>query len=159
MEAGHRYGLPVMGTAAHMWTMAHESEEASFEGYVAVFPNASLLLIDTYDTVRGASRAAEIARDKLKGVRIDSGDLEALSREVRQVLDASGCQGAKIVVSGDITQIDLPPNLKCGLVDALERLRGLKGVATVMLTGADIVRHPLVQQIVNAYEHRPKKRR
>jgi phosphate starvation-inducible PhoH-like protein len=67
--------------------------------------------------------------------------------------------GSKIVVSGDITQIDLPPNTKSGLVDGLERLRGLKGIASVRLTRADIVRHPLVQQIVNAYEHRPKKRR
>ena len=67
--------------------------------------------------------------------------------------------GSKIVVTGDITQIDLPPNSKSGLVDGLERLRGLKGIATVMLTRADIVRHPLVQQIVSAYERRPKKRR
>ena len=67
--------------------------------------------------------------------------------------------GSKIVVSGDITQIDLPPNSKSGLVDGLQRLGGLEGISSVKLTRADIVRHPLVQQIVNAYEHRPKKRR
>jgi len=67
--------------------------------------------------------------------------------------------GSKIVVSGDTTQIDLPPHSKSGLVDGLTRLRGLKNVASVKLTGADIVRHPLVQQIVSAYEQRPKKRR
>ncbi len=66
--------------------------------------------------------------------------------------------GSKIVVSGDTTQIDLPPHTKSGLVDGLERLRGLDGVAAIKLTRADIVRHPLVQQIVNAYEHRSKKR-
>ncbi len=66
--------------------------------------------------------------------------------------------GSKIVVSGDTTQIDLPPHTKSGLVDGLERLRGLDGVAAMKLTRADIVRHPLVQQIVSAYEHRSKKR-
>ncbi len=65
--------------------------------------------------------------------------------------------GSKIVVSGDITQIDLPPRCKSGLIDALARLRSLEAVGTVSLTGADIVRHPLVQKIVNAYEQRPKK--
>jgi phosphate starvation-inducible PhoH-like protein len=67
--------------------------------------------------------------------------------------------GSKIVVSGDTTQIDLPTNSRSGLVDALERLQGLKGIGTVKLSRADIVRHPLVQQIVNAYERHPKKRR
>ena len=104
VEAGKRFGIPVMGTAAHIWTMAHESEEAAFENYVATFPNASILLIDTYDTVRGAERAARIARDKLKGVRLDSGDLLALSRAVRPVLDAAGCSSAKIVASGDLNE-------------------------------------------------------
>ena len=60
--------------------------------------------------------------------------------------------GSKIVVSGDITQIDLPAHAKSGLVDALDRLRGIAGIAAVKLTTADIVRHPLVQQIVDAYE-------
>lgn len=68
-------------------------------------------------------------------------------------------QGTKMVVSGDITQIDLPPKARSGLVDALHRLRDLEGIAAVRLTGADIVRHPLVQQIVDAYEQNPKRRR
>ena len=67
--------------------------------------------------------------------------------------------GSKIVVSGDTSQIDLPPHSKSGLVDALERLRGLKGIGSVKLTRADIVRHPLVQQIVNAYQGKPKRGR
>jgi phosphate starvation-inducible protein PhoH and related proteins len=66
--------------------------------------------------------------------------------------------GSRIVVSGDITQIDLPPHTRSGLVDALERLQGIEGLATVKLNRADIVRHPLVQKIVNAYEHGPAKR-
>lgn len=67
--------------------------------------------------------------------------------------------GSKIVVSGDVTQIDLPPKSRSGLVDALERLRGIEGIAAVKLSAGDIVRHPLVQRIVNAYEEQPRKRR
>lgn len=67
--------------------------------------------------------------------------------------------GSKIVVSGDVTQIDLPPKSRSGLVDALSRLRGIEGIAAVKLSAADIVRHPLVQKIVNAYEEQPGKHR
>jgi phosphate starvation-inducible PhoH-like protein len=66
--------------------------------------------------------------------------------------------GSKIVASGDTTQIDLPEHAKSGLVDALERLQGIEGVACAKLGRGDIVRHPLVQKIVNAYEHGPPKR-
>ncbi len=62
------------------------------------------------------------------------------------------------MASGDTTQIDLPEHAKSGLVDALERLQGIEGVACVKLGRGDIVRHPLVQKIVNAYEHGPPKR-
>ncbi len=66
---------------------------------------------------------------------------------------------SKIVVSGDTTQVDLPPRTRSGLIDALDRLRGFKRVAAVKLTASDIVRHPLVQRIVDAYDGRPKRRR
>jgi nicotinate phosphoribosyltransferase len=104
VEAGLRFGVPVMGTAAHMWTMAHPTEEEAFAGYVATFPSAAILLIDTYDTLRGARRAAAVAKDKLKGVRLDSGDLYPLSRAVRAILDEHGCGSARIVASGDLNE-------------------------------------------------------
>ncbi len=66
--------------------------------------------------------------------------------------------GSRIVASGDTTQVDLPDHMKSGLVDALERLQDIEGVACVKLSRGDIVRHPLVQKIVNAYEHGPPKR-
>jgi len=66
--------------------------------------------------------------------------------------------GSKIVVSGDITQVDLPPHTRSGLIDGLSRLRGIPGIAAVELTAADIVRHPLVQAIVRAYDQRPGSR-
>ncbi len=114
VEAGKRFGIPVMGTAAHIWTMAHPTEEAAFENYVATFPSATILLIDTYDTLRGAERAARIAKDKLKGVRLDSGDLLALSRAVRPILDAAGCTSTKIVASGDLNEYKIDALRRAG---------------------------------------------
>ena len=66
---------------------------------------------------------------------------------------------SKIIVTGDMTQIDLPPTVKSGLVDAIHRLRGIPRLAIVHLDETDIVRHPLVQQIVKAYEEGAHKRR
>lgn len=131
VEAGRRFGIPVMGTAAHMWTMAHATEEEAFEGYVATFPSAAILLIDTYDTLRGAERAAKIARDKLKGVRLDSGDLLSLSRAVRVILDQAGCASAQIVASGDLNE---------HRIDALRRAGApidMYGVGTDLVTSLD----------------------
>ncbi|WP_437664129.1 nicotinate phosphoribosyltransferase [Sorangium sp. So ce1182] len=131
VEAGMRFGIPVHGTAAHMWTMAHPTEEAAFEGYVAVFPNAAILLIDTYDTLIGAARAAAIARDKLKGVRLDSGDLGALSVAVRRILDDAGCASAKIVASGDLNEHRIAELRRAGApID-------LYGVGTDLVTSID----------------------
>ena len=131
VEAGRRHGLPVTGTAAHMWTMAHETEEDAFEAYVAVFPSASILLIDTYDTIRGAERAASVARDKLKGVRLDSGDLGDLSRRVRAILDAAGCTTARIVASGDLNEYRVAELRRAGApIDVY-------GIGTELVASAD----------------------
>jgi phosphate starvation-inducible PhoH-like protein len=67
--------------------------------------------------------------------------------------------GSRVVVSGDVTQVDLPPHTRSGLVDAMTRLRKVRGYCQVTLGGGDIVRHRLVQDIVRAYEQGPKKRR
>ncbi|MEP7121514.1 MAG: nicotinate phosphoribosyltransferase [Byssovorax sp.] len=131
VEAGKRFGVPVTGTAAHMWTMAHDSEEEAFAGYTAVFPSASILLIDTYDTRRGAERAAKIAGDKLKGVRLDSGDLLELSRAVRVILDENGCKTAQIVASGDLNEIRIAELRAAGApIDSY-------GVGTDLVTSLD----------------------
>jgi nicotinate phosphoribosyltransferase len=114
LEAGRRFDIPVLGTAAHSWTMAHDDEEQAFANYVETFPNGSILLIDTYDALRGAERAARIAKDKLKGVRIDSGDIAALSREVRKILDAHGLRDTKIVASGDLHEYSIAELLASG---------------------------------------------
>lgn len=114
VEAARSFGIPVLGTAAHMWTMAHPTEEAAFQSYVEIFPSASILLIDTYDTERGARRAAAIAKEKLRGVRLDSGDLDVLSRRVRAILDESGCAQAKIVASGDLNEHSIAALVRAG---------------------------------------------
>jgi nicotinate phosphoribosyltransferase len=131
LEAGKRYGIPVMGTAAHMWVMTHDSEADAFANYVATFPDAAILLIDTYDTVRGAELAAQIAGDRLSGVRLDSGDLLALSKQVRQVLDDRGCRGARIVASGDLNEYAIERLLAAGApIDVF-------GVGTELVTSKD----------------------
>jgi nicotinate phosphoribosyltransferase len=114
VAAGKRFGIPVLGTAAHMWTMAHRSEVAAFEGYFHVFPDSTILLIDTYDTPRGALRAAHVCRDKLRGVRLDSGDLDRLSREVRVILDREGAPQARIVASGDLNEHEIAALVTAG---------------------------------------------
>lgn len=131
VEAGRRYGIPVLGTAAHMWTMTHDSEREAFANYLATFPNASILLIDTYDTVQGAALAADVAGDALQGVRLDSGDLGALSKEVRAVLDQAGCSSAQIVASGDLNEYKIAELLEGGApIDAF-------GVGTELVTSKD----------------------
>jgi nicotinate phosphoribosyltransferase len=104
VEAGYRYDIPIMGTAAHSWTMSHESEELAFERYAAAFPDSSTMLVDTYETLEGTRRAIKAVGAKLRGVRLDSGDLLELARGVRALLDEAGLQAAKIVASGDLDE-------------------------------------------------------
>jgi len=87
--AGQWFDIPIYGTAAHSFTMAFARETDAFRAFQKVFPEHSLLLIDTYDTLEGARRAAALEAP-IRGVRLDSGDLLALSREVRAILDAAG---------------------------------------------------------------------
>ncbi len=140
--AGVRFGLPVLGTAAHMWTMAHATEEEAFRNYVRVFPESSTLLVDTYDTRRGAELAATVAGDKLRGVRIDSGDLGALARDVRTLLDARGCKSAAIVLSGDLDERSIAALVASGApVDSF-------GVGTELVTSGDAPRLSGVYKLV-----------
>lgn len=104
VEAGYRYDIPVLGTAAHSWTMVHETELEAFEHYTQAFPESTILLIDTYDTLEGARRAIKAAGSKLKGVRLDSGDLAELSCAVRAILDEAGLRSTEIIASGDLNE-------------------------------------------------------
>ncbi|HEV2281490.1 MAG TPA: nicotinate phosphoribosyltransferase [bacterium] len=137
MLAGMAYGLPVYGTMAHSYIMSYDEELDAFRAYARTFPNACLLLIDTYDTVQGARNAAVVAgelRDRghrLRGVRLDSGDLLDLSRKVRRVLDEAGAQDAQIFASGDLNEDRIRALLDAGApIDSF-------GVGTEMGTSYD----------------------
>ena len=129
-EAGRRFGVPVFGTAAHSWTMAFPDEEASFRQLQALMGQATVFLIDTYDTLEGARLAAKLGRP-IWGVRLDSGDLDILSRQVRQILDAAGLQHAKIMATNDLNEDRLAELVRFGApIDAF-------GVGTELATSAD----------------------
>ncbi len=108
--AGKRFGIPVMGTMAHSWIMSHNSELEAFREYAKIYPENSVFLIDTYDTLHsGIQNAIEVGRELAAaghsfGVRLDSGDISYLSREVRTALDAAGFPNAKISVSNELTE-------------------------------------------------------
>jgi nicotinate phosphoribosyltransferase len=130
VEAGYRYGIPTMGTAAHSYIMAFGDEMEAFERYESTFPESASLLIDTYDTLEGARRAASFGRS-LRSVRLDSGDIADLSVKVREILDRSGAAGAKIVASGDLNEDRIAALLAKGApVDAF-------GVGTEMVVSKD----------------------
>jgi nicotinate phosphoribosyltransferase len=103
VEAGFRFGLPLAGTMAHSWVMTFADEVEAFRAFLAVYGDTSTLLIDTYDTVR-AAKAIVAAGLRPAAVRLDSGDLDALAREVRRVFDEGGLAGTRIIVSGDLDE-------------------------------------------------------
>ena len=103
LDAGCRFDLPVSGTMAHSWVMAQPDELTAFRRYLDTHGPRSVLLIDTYDPLE-ATRSIVEAGLRPGGVRLDSGDLERLSRAVRAVLDAGGCGGTRILASGDLDE-------------------------------------------------------
>jgi len=108
--AGKRYGIPVLGTHAHSWVMAFDDELEAFQAYARAMPNNCVFLVDTYDTLEGVRRAVQVGRQlrdaghELAGIRLDSGDLAALSVAARQILDAGGFPRAAIVGSSDLDE-------------------------------------------------------
>jgi len=111
--AGKRHGIPIVGTMAHSFVATFEREIDAFRAYAASFPEACILLIDTYDPIAGAKKAVEVARElaargkKLHGVRIDSGDLATLARAVRRIFDEAGLREIQIIGSGGLDEYDL----------------------------------------------------
>ena len=108
--AGQRFGIPVRGTHAHSWVMSFADEYAAFTAYADAFPNDSVFLVDTYNTLEGVRQAIKVARDmranghELAGIRLDSGDLAYLSREARALLDEAGFDQTRIVASNDLDE-------------------------------------------------------
>ncbi|MSN27254.1 MAG: nicotinate phosphoribosyltransferase [Geobacter sp.] len=109
--AGKMFGLPLRGTQAHSWIQAFPDELSAFRSYAATFPGSTVLLVDTYDTLKsGVINAITVAAElrqrghELRGIRIDSGDLAYLSQEARRMLDQAGFPDVGIVVSNDLDE-------------------------------------------------------
>ncbi|MBI2719710.1 MAG: nicotinate phosphoribosyltransferase [Rhizobiales bacterium] len=136
LAAGHSYGIPVAGTMGHSYIQAHESEAAAFRAFARIYPD-TVLLIDTYDTLAAARTVIDLAKRhvdefRISAVRLDSGDLGILAREVRSLLDAAGLQRVQIMASGGLDEA------------AIERLVGggapidSFGIGTSMGVSADM---------------------
>ena len=102
-ETGFRFGIPVFGTAAHSWVLSFESERRAYAELQKLLGEATVYLIDTYDTEQGARIAASFGKP-LWGVRLDSGNLRELAPAVRRILDEAGLREAKIMATGDLNE-------------------------------------------------------
>ncbi len=139
--AGLELGIPVVGTAAHAYTMAFDDEEEAFAHYLKMFPESTTLLIDTYDTERGTRRAAALGKG-VKGVRLDSGDLGQGAKKMRQILDEAGLDKTEIVVSSDLNEYRIAELEAQGApIDAY-------GVGTELVTSRDDPTLPGVYKLV-----------
>ncbi len=135
--AGKLYGIPVVGTVAHSFIMSFEEEEEAFRAYAEAFPDKTVLLVDTYDTVEGVKKAIKVAKELafkgvyLRGIRLDSGDVVRLSKITRKLLNEAGLEGTKIIVSGGLDEYKIAEFLSQGAeIDAF-------GVGTKLGTSAD----------------------
>jgi len=135
--AGMKYGIPVFGTMAHSFVMFFSNEVEAFRAFTKTFPDKSTLLIDTFDNIKGAENAIIVAKEleekgfKLRGVRLDSGDLVSISKKVRKMLDENGLGYVQIFASGDLDEYRIEELLRRGAkIDSF-------GVGTKMGTSAD----------------------
>ena len=134
--AGKYFDIPYMGTMAHKFIQDSPSELQAFRDYAKTFPHNTILLIDTYDTLRGTRYAVQVAQEmaarghQMRGVRIDSGDLLSISQAVRQILDQADLQAVQIFASNDLDEFQIDRLLKAGApIDGF-------GVGTRLATGA-----------------------
>ncbi|MBZ5582274.1 MAG: nicotinate phosphoribosyltransferase [Acidobacteriia bacterium] len=144
--AGFRYGIPVMGTAAHSWVMSFPGELEAFRQLQRVLGESTVQLIDTYDPIEGARRAAQAGRP-MWGVRLDSGDHLGVSRQVRAILDEAGLRDAKIMASGDLDEYRIRDLLAAGApIDAF-------GVGTQLATSGDAPSMGAIYKLVEVDIH------
>jgi nicotinate phosphoribosyltransferase len=135
--AAMRFGIPVVGTMAHSFIQAHGGEMEAFRNFARSRPRNLVLLLDTYDTEAAARKAVILARSlagegiRLDGVRLDSGDLDALSRRVRHILDAGGLTETRIVASGGLDEAAV-----ADLVDGGAPIDSF-GIGTSLTTSSD----------------------
>jgi nicotinate phosphoribosyltransferase len=140
LEAGNRYGIPTVGTAAHAFTLLHDDERAAFAAQVEALGVGTTLLVDTYDVPTGVATAVEVAGPGLGAVRLDSGDLLDQARSVRAQLDDLGAPDTRIVVTSDLDEHAIAA-LASAPVDAY-------GVGTSLVTGSGAPTANLVYKMV-----------
>lgn len=143
LEAAKRYGIPAIGTAAHAFTLLHDSERQAFDAQIASLGTGTTLLVDTYDVSQGVANAVEAARaagGELGAVRLDSGDLVAQAFTVRGQLDALGATSTKITVTNDLDEYAIAA-LGAAPIDSY-------GVGTKLVTGSGVPTAALVYKIV-----------
>ncbi|HAQ59230.1 MAG TPA: nicotinate phosphoribosyltransferase [Microbacterium sp.] len=144
LEAGRRWDIPTMGTAAHAWTLLHDSEEDAFRAQVAALGEGTTLLVDTYDIRRAVETAVRVAGTRLGGVRIDSGDLPIIATEVRSQLDALGATETRITVTSDLDEYAIAA-LAASPVDSY-------GVGTSVVTGSGVPTAGMVYKLVARHD-------
>lgn len=140
LAAGLRWGIPTMGTAAHSWTLLHDTEEEAFRSQVAALGAGTTLLVDTYDIPTGVETAVRVAGTDLGGVRIDSGDLPTVAAQVRELLDDLGATRTRITVTSDLDEFAIAA-LAASPVDAY-------GVGTSVVTGSGTPTAGMVYKLV-----------
>ncbi len=128
LEAGRRYGVPTIGTAAHAFTLLHDTEEQAFAAQIAALGEDTTLLVDTYDVDQAVRTAVRLTGGRIGAVRLDSGDLPALARHVRELLDELGATHTKIIVTSDLDEWQIAA-LAGAPVDGY-------GVGTALVTGS-----------------------
>ncbi|MCL1922671.1 MAG: nicotinate phosphoribosyltransferase [Propionibacteriaceae bacterium] len=140
MEAGRTYGIPTSGTAAHSFTLLHDSEAEAFQAQIAALGENTTLLVDTYDIAQAVRTGVELTGGKLGAVRIDSGDLTVTAREVRALLDDLGATKTRIIVTSDLDEWQLAA-LSGAPVDGY-------GVGTSLVTGSGAPTCSMVYKLV-----------
>jgi len=139
--AGLQFGIDTYGTQAHSWVMAHEDESEAFDHFMDTFPEASVLLVDTYDVRNAVKKIIAVGR-KPSGIRLDSGDVCADSRWARRELDRVGWKDVKIFASGDLDEYKIADLLRKGAaIDAF-------GVGTALGTPGDAPHMNLIYKLV-----------
>lgn len=140
LEAGRRYGVPTAGTAAHSFTLLHDSELEAFQSQVAALGTGTSLLVDTYDVMEGIRNAVRAAGPELGGIRLDSGDLGVLAMEARDLLDSLGATKTRIIVTSDLDEFAIAA-LLAAPVDGY-------GVGTSLVTGSGAPAAGMVYKLV-----------
>ncbi|MFS2031924.1 MULTISPECIES: nicotinate phosphoribosyltransferase [unclassified Curtobacterium] len=143
LEAGRTWGIPTMGTAAHAFTLLHDSEEDAFRSQIDALGTGTTLLVDTYDIEAAVDTAVRLTDGKLGAVRIDSGDLPSVVASVRAQLDRLGATDTKITVTNDLDEYTIAA-LRAAPVDSY-------GVGTSVVSGSG---HPAAGMVFKLVAHR-----